>query len=94
MECTQAPRLSGEVGTMDEALCDYIILLCLGEWSAQRRMVPAATWDSAGMSARPSVIHPGCGHIGSMHNAAVLEGSPFGIPDDKHPRGHTSIAIC
>ena len=85
MVCTQASGLSEELGEMDEALCDYIILLCLGEWSAPRRMVLATTWDSVGMSARPSVIHPGCGHIGSLHDAAVLEGSSIGISDDKHP---------
>ena len=94
MECTQASGLSGELGAMDEALCDYILLLHLGEWSAPRRMVPNTTWDSVGMSARPSVIHTGCGYIGFLHDAAMLEASSIGFLDDKHPRGHTSIAIC
>ena len=53
MECTQASGLFGELGAIDEALCDYIILLHLGEWSAPKRMVPVATWDSARMFARP-----------------------------------------
>ena len=94
MECTQAPGLSGELGAIDEALCDYIIMLRLSEWSAPRRMVPAATWDSAGMSTRPSVIHLGCGYFGFLHNAVVLEGSPIGFLDGKYPRGHYFIVIC
>ena len=81
------PGFFGELGAMDEALCDYILMLRLGEWSAPWRMVPATTWDSAGMFACPSAIHPGCGYFGFLHDAAVLEGSPIGFLDGKHTEG-------
>ena len=80
MECTQASGLSGELGAMHEALCDYIILLCLGEWLAPTRMVPAATWDSAGMAVDTLAL---CmmrlcsrGHLSGFQTTSI----PGGIP--------------
>ena len=94
MECSQETGISGDLGTMDETLCDCVILFRPGEWSTPRRMVSATTWDSVGMFACPSIIHSGCGYIGLLHDTTMLEGSPIGLSDDKHLRGHTSIAVC
>ena len=94
MECSQATGISGDLGALDETLCVYVLLLRLGEWSTPRRMVSAATWDSAGMSACPPIIHSGCGHIGFLYDTTMLEGSLIGFLDDKHLRGHTSFAVC
>ena len=94
MECSQATGIFGDLGALDETLCVYILLFHLGEWLTPRRMVSAATWDSAGMSTCPSLIHSGCGYIGLLHDTTMLEWSPIGFSDDKHLRGHTSIAVC
>ena len=87
MECTQASGLSGELGVMDEALCDYIILLCLGEWSAPRRIVPAAMWDSAGCPLAPLLFILAVDTLALCMTRLCSRGHLLGFQMTSIPRG-------
>ena len=94
MECAQAAGILGDLGTLDKALCDHLIMLRPGEWPATRRMVPTAMRDPARLSACPLAVHFGCGYIDILHDTIVFEGLLIGLPDDEFSRGHSFIVVC
>ena len=72
-------------------------------WSFVWLHHPAPSWWMVGPKEDGSSRNVGFGkdvrsplseYIGFLHDAAVLEGSPIRFPDNKHPRRHTSIAVC
>ena len=70
------PRVSGDVGAVDETMRYDLHFRRPVEQSAARGMDSPPTRHQAGMPPGPPIVHSGCGCLGSIHFAGVLARGP------------------
>ena len=94
LECSAAAWIPRGMGTIDQTLCYYGLILSPCEWTVPRGVVPAAKGLQTRLFACTVAFHTGRRRLGYLHDEAVFSGIPLRFPNSGDPGGDSTAPIC
>ena len=93
MERPSAVRLSGDMDSVGEAVCDDPHICHPREQASSGWLDTSPAWCAAGVPFGPVTFHPGSGCVGDMHRTIVSQGPPSRISIPQYPGRHSLAAV-
>ena len=93
MERLSAARLSGDMDSVGEAVCDDPHICHPRERASSRWLDTSPAWCAAGLPSGPVTFYSSGGRVGDMHRTIVPQGPPSRISISQYPGGHSLAAV-